>query len=403
MGDVQEMNRALVLRILREHQLASRVEISKYSGLRQTTVTNIVGDLIECGIVRETTLIKGPRGRRAIGVQLNHTMYRIVCLRLTRHHIRAGLYDMTGAQYAFTTERTEPEQGVQAALAAIKRVIRALIAESGEARIPCIAMGLPGPYLRKDGRIAVMADFPGWDTVSIRDELSRDFSIPVYLEYDAYAGALAEWWFGGQRGEGVSTLLSLQMEQGLGAGLVTDGAVLYGSQGVAGNIGHLSIDYRGIACECGNRGCLRNYCTAAALLRDVGAALSDQSIETKLRGLHPPRLEDVVAAARAGDAFAREMLARSARFLAYGLVSAVYAYNPDMIVLSEEFSGAGEMYLDEIRAVLRERLLPALYENIRVCFSTLKNDTVIMGAVALATNMILQNPTAHLIDPNSAG
>ena len=395
MMDAQEINRALALRVLQEKGECSRADIAKATGLRQTTITNIVGDLIQSGIVVETSLLRGARGRRSIGLRLNQSLHRIIGIRLVRQQIRAGLFDITCTQHEYIEERISVQEGVQAALGTMKSMIRRLIHLAGDAEILGIGLGVPGPYLRDSGQIAFMADFPGWEFVSIKDVLAQEFGLQVYIEYDSLAGALAEWWFGGQRGDS-KTLLAVRMEQGLGAGLVENGLIYYGSQGIAGNIGHLTIDYDGLPCACGSKGCLRNYCTGKALLRDVAEALAARAQPSALRGLPALTLRDVLDAARAGDSLAEEMVRRSARYLGYGLVSMVYVYNPDLIILSEEFAEAGDLYLDEIRLVLAERLQPALRDNIRLAFTRLPYDPVIMGTVAVIVSWIMKTPSQHL-------
>ena len=189
--------------------------------------------------------------------------------------------------------------------------------------------------------------------------------------------------------------LSVRMEQGLGAGVVQDGAIFSGAQGIAGNIGHMSIDYKGIPCECGSRGCLRNYCTANAVLSDISSALKEPGASSILSGTRSLTLDAVIQAANTGDVLAREALIRSARYLGYGLVNTIYAYNPDIIVLSEEFSAAGEWYLDEIRSVFTERLRPAIAKKIHLQFSSLVGDVVLTGATTLVIDRILQSPSQY--------
>ncbi len=395
MLDVQEINRALTLKVLHEKGECSRTEIAKATGLRQTTITNIVNDLIGCGIVVETSLLRGERGRRSIGLRLNQSGYRIIGMRLVRHQIRAGLFDLTSTQHEYLEERISAEEGVAAAIGRMKHMIWQLMDAAGDAKILGIGIGVPGPYLRADERIAFMADFPGWESFSIKEELSRTFGLSVYIEQDFHAGALAEWWFGGQRGD-AHTLLAVRMEQGLGAGLIQDGVLYYGSQGIAGNIGHLTIDYQGLPCECGSRGCLRNYCTGKALVKEVKAALEREDTKTTLRGLQPLAVRDILEAAVSGDAFAAEAVRRCARFLGYGLISVVYAYNPDLIILSEEFAPAGGLFLKEVRAVFAERLQPAISGHIRIAFTRLPRDPVIMGTVAAIINWVMKNPSQYL-------
>jgi predicted NBD/HSP70 family sugar kinase len=392
LGDLQAMNRALVLQTLRG-KMCSRSDIAKSTGLQQATITNIINDMIESGIVKETGLIKGLRGRRSIGLIINSEQYRVIGMRLTRKFVLAGLYDIAGTEYQLEKSPIDVKEGVQGAILRMHSTIQTLIERAGGREVLGIGIGLPGPFLKQDGKIAVMAEFPGWEGVSLQEDLENAFHIPVYQEHDAYASALAEWWFGGHR-QDARFLLSVSMEQGLGAGLIAEGKLYYGSQGVAGEIGHLSIDYDGLPCTCGNRGCLRNYCTTRALLALIKSQLP-QHPDSLLAQSDPDALDlpQIIQAVKAGDAFAQERLRQAARYLGYGIVNTIYAYNPDLIILSEEFSAAGSFYLDAVYEAVQERVLPDLRKNLRIVFSQIKGDSVLMGTVALVIDWLFQNPS----------
>lgn len=387
LGDVQQMNRTLVLRTLREKGTCSRAEIAKATQLQQTTITNIINTFLEYGVVSETGLLKGSRGRRSIGIAMNSDRYYVISVRLTRKFILGGLYDISGECRALQQRDIDASDGVEAAIDTMKALIDTLIGLSKQNSILGIGIGLPGPFLRNVGRIALIPDFSGWEEISLRERLEPLYNIPVYQEFDAYACALAEWWFGGHDTSKRLSLLSLSMEQGLGAALVIEGHIYYGSQGIAGSIGHTSIDYQGEPCECGSRGCLRNYCTAKAVLRRA----AELSIAPNPPGT-PLTLQALLDMAVIGDAQCRLLIKEAATYLGYGLVNAVNMYNPDIIVLSDEFRPVGELYLDTIREVFAERLLPAIRENVHLQFTTLTSDPVLMGMTAVAIDSVFENP-----------
>lgn len=392
LSDVQEINRSLVLNTLRENPNCSRSFIAQSTGLRQATITKIVNDFIDWGIVVETALLRNARGRRSIGLQLNSNLYRVICLRLQRTNILAGLYDISGREYRTVRECLDPSQGVEAAVNTMIQVIHQLKRETEDVYLLGIGVGLPGPYLKEEGVITVMADFPGWEDHAIQTRLEQEFGKIVFTEHDAHANGLAEWWFGKQR-QNEHVLLSLSMEEGLGAGLVVDGKIYYGKQGVAGEIGHISIDYNGIPCPCGSRGCLRNYCSDTAVVRQ---ALAKRAFypHSRLNGIENLQLSQIIDAALAGDEFAAALVRDAATHLGYGLVSVIYMYNPGLIILSQQFSAAGSMFLDAVQQVLDSRLPPAISGAVRIAFSRITKDPVLMGIVALITDSAFMNPSS---------
>lgn len=392
LSDVQEINRSLVLNTLRENPDCSRSDIAKSTGLRQATITKIINDFIEWGIVVETKLIKNERGRRSIGLELNSDHYRVICLRLLRTQIKAGLYDISGKEYLSIHEPINISDGSDKAMdVMIKTIHRLMESASGQALLG-IGVGLPGPYLRKEGILTMMADFPGWEDHDIQKCLEKEFGEFVHIEHDAQANALAEWWFGKQR-LSETALLSISMEEGLGAGLIVDGKLYYGTQGIAGEIGHISIDYNGIPCPCGSRGCLRNYCSDTVVVKK---ALSERKShpDSPLNSLEVITLSSIIRAALEGDAFSHQLIRDSGTYLGYGLITAIYAYNPDIIILSRQFSEAGDLFLNAVRKVLDERLLPSVSKSVRVVFSKIAEDPVLMGMVALVTDSVFMNPAS---------
>ncbi len=392
LSDIQEINRALVLKNLRNTPHCSRSQIAHNTGLQQATITKIVNDLIECGIVMETKLLKAERGRRSIGLALNTEHYMVVGVRLIRSHILVGLYDIAGKEYQLIREDIDMSKGALEAVNKMKSAIHRILSGAGDGYILGIGVGLPGPFLKETGVIAVMADFPGWEGYSIRKALEDEFGEIVYTVHDALANGLAEWWFGEKR-EKSKILLSVSMEDGLGAGLINDGKIYYGTQGIAGEIGHISIDYQGLPCVCGNRGCLRNYCTKAAVVRQAEEGLKAHP-ESRLNQLTSIHLQDIIELALKGDTFSISLIEQAGTFLGYGLVNAIYAYNPDLVVLSREFSQAGDLFLNAVKKVLQSRLLPVIYSGLKIEFSALKQDPVLMGVIALVTDYIFMNPSS---------
>jgi predicted NBD/HSP70 family sugar kinase len=173
------------------------------------------------------------------------------------------------------------------------------------------------------------------------------------------------------------------------------GKLYYGTQGIAGEIGHISIDYNGISCDCGNRGCLRNYCTEAAVIRRAHESIGSHP-ESRLNGLFQIHLTEIIDLAIDGDAFSIELIQEAGTFLGIGLINTIYAYNPDRIVLSRQFSKAGNIFLDAAKHVLQTRMLPAISKNVSVTFSTIDKDPVLIGAVALVTDLIFKNPSVFM-------
>lgn len=387
--DVQEMNRSLIIRLMRKMSVCSRADLAKATGLKQATITNIINDLMDWGLVKEVGIIGGEKGRRSIGIALNGEMYKVIGIRLARKYIYVGLYDITGTEYYVKTEKISILSGSAVALKKMKDMIKEVLKDEEGNKVIGIGVALPGPFIRTEGRIALMTEFPGWENISIREELESEFGLPVYLEHDANAGALAEWWLGSNSiDKGV--LVYITAGQGVGAGIIIDGRVLRGSLGIAGEIGHMSIAYDGPKCQCGNRGCLEHYCSTSVLVREAMNELPNYPESV----LHKDcSLNSIFEAIKAGDELANKVFLKIARYLGLGIVNVVNAYNPDVIIIGDELSQSGLHLLNIVRKTVEEHVLPSIYKNLRIELSSFSNDPILVGAGALAVDKILSRPS----------
>ena len=393
LDDILEMNRSLVVRTIKRKKNCSRAELAVITGLKQASITKIIAALIELGIVCETGLVSGARGRRSIGLALNDTMYQVVGLKMARKSFSIGLYDISGNEYCYQTEALDIRKEPEIAFARMKEAVAKLVAESN--RVVAIGIAIPGPYLKQQGRIALVTEFPGWNNINFLKEFEECFNIPVYIEHDANAGALAEWWFGPYSRES-GVMVHILASEGIGAGIIVDGRLLSGSQGIAGEIGHMSIDINGKPCECGSYGCLEQYCSAIALQKNTIEALKNAS-DNPLNRFSELTPEIIIYEAHSGNPLAGQMLKQVADYIGYGIVNIVNLYNPDIIVISDILAKGGDILLSRINSVVQKRVLPAVYANLSIELSKFANDPILYGAAAIAINQFLSAPTAFTV------
>ncbi|HET6487802.1 MAG TPA: ROK family protein [Spirochaetia bacterium] len=388
--DVQDMNRALVIRILRKLRLCSRADLSKATGLTQPTITNIIGDFIKWHLVTEKGIIEGEKGRRSIGISLNTELYKVIGVRLARKYFSVGMFDLFGSGEILTQEAIDVEEGSVAALQRIRAAVKNLIASSSQFRILGVGVAIPGPFFRTEGRIAIMTEFPGWEKVDLEEELGASFGVPVFLEHDANAGALAEWWLGPHSRE-TGTMVYVAAGQGVGAGIMIDGRMFRGTLGTAGEIGHMSISYDGPPCECGSRGCLEHYCSTIALMRETQRNLDRFPSSALGKGHSFPA---IVKALQDGDELAREQVEKAAWFLGFGLVNVVNTFNPDVIIIGDDLAQTGQPLLDVVVRTVKQHVLPSVFANLRIELSSFEIDPVLVGVSTLVVEKLLATPSA---------
>ena len=256
----QIINRALIADLLRQEGVCSRATLAQLSGLKQATITNIIGEFIECGLVVETGLMSGCKGRRSIGVTLNDALYKVIGIRMTRRAFYISVVGLTGKVFTVEEYPIGPRDNVQNTISRIRNAIQDIRRENQGTIIPAACMAMPGPYREDRDQLLFVTELSGWQNFPIKEALMEGFDIPIYIANDANASAFAQLWYRSKE-YGIHNMIYVLAGQGIGCGIITDGKLVLGQRGIAGEFGHSTIDYRGEPCECGNRGCLEKYCS----------------------------------------------------------------------------------------------------------------------------------------------
>ncbi len=253
-------------------------------------------------------------------------------------------------------------------LETLAAAVEALLLEQGLAPAVLEAVGVaaPGPLDLESGRVIAAPNLPGWGEISVRGWLASRFGVPVALENDANAAALAEWRHGA--GRGVERMVYLTMSTGVGGGLVLDGKLYRGLYSSAGEVGHMPIEWDGLLCACGRRGCLEAYIGGAALGARLRRETPEGSAVLALAGGRDAiRPEHWLQAARKGDGYAQRELDRYNDYLARGIVQLVFILAPDRVVLGTIPMAAGEaLCFAPVRSLVRERIWPFFGERFEI-------------------------------------
>jgi predicted NBD/HSP70 family sugar kinase len=391
-NDLVEMNRSAIVRILQQTDGCSRADIAKMTGLTQASVTKIVAVLIEMGIVSEVGFVRGNGNRRSIGLRLNAEKNLVIGVKFSRHVFSIGVFDICGKNY--TKQETEfgLDEFAEDVLADMKKQIHELL--NKYKNVVAIGMAVPGPYLRKEGRIAMVTKMPSWHDVNFIDEFQNEFDKPFFIEQDANAGALAEWWFG-NHGRPLNSLTYFLVGEGVGSGIVDHDRLLLGNLGIASEIGHISIDVNGPTCECGNRGCLELYCSATTMLKKAKKLLPEifqEEITNRWEACNK-----VFIAAKEGNEKALELVDEIAEYIGYGCVTLINGYDPEIIVIGDSISQGGNLLLPTINRIVKERILPEISSRVQIKISELTIDPTLYGAAAIATDKMLRKPSEYLV------
>jgi glucokinase len=266
---------------------------------------------------------------------------------------------------------------------------RALVARVGASleRVAAVGVSVPGALDLEAGVPLRPPNLPAWDRAPVREVLAAALGRPLGIENDANAAALAEWRFGA--GRGARDVVFLTMSTGVGGGLVLGGRIHRGLLCAAGEVGHIPVEWDGEPCACGQRGCLEAYVGGAAWARRLARVTPPESGVARLAGgAAQARPEHVVAAARAGDAFALAELARWNGYLARGLVPLVFTLAPELFVLGTIAAAAGEVLcLAPLREQVRRRVWPFLGPRLRIEASALGEELPYHAGLGVAVGV----------------
>lgn len=260
----------------------------------------------------------------------------------------------------------------------------------GGGRPAAVGVSFGGPVWAEEGRVVVSHHVPGWEAFPLRKWLEEHFGVPAAVENDANAAALGEWRFGA--GQGCQSLFYITVSTGIGGGWVFEGEVYHGADGLAGEIGHMTIQPGGPVCTCGRRGCLEALASGPAIAHVARERLSaEPGVGPILRRLVGEDLaaitaQEVARAAEVGDSLALEVLREAAEALGQGIACAIALMNPERVVVGGGVTKAGDRYLGWVREAAKKNVLPEV--RVEIVRATLEDEAPLWGAVALAKGLL---------------
>ena len=300
-------------------------------------------------------------------------------------NIKYGLLDRKG-KILFKEQRpTLADKGPEPLLHLIGNIGERLLLHAAEEdyEVPGLGVGTPGSVDFKTGQVIGMSpNIVGWKGTAVGEFLRERLNVPVWVDNDVNAVALAEHRFGA--GAGFNSMVCVAVGTGVGGGLILNGKLWRGSSSAAGEIGHMSIDPDGPVCGCGNRGCVETFCSSAAILARCRSRFSDHLspvFEEVLTG-DPDELsiKKLFAAARQRDEIALDVIAETARYLAIGLAGVVNLLNPELVVIGGGVADGGAGFVESVAQEMRSRVCDSAGEKLRVAKATLGNSAGFIGA-----------------------
>lgn len=392
-AQMRAANMALILRHLRAHGGRSRARLAAETGLSKATMSSLISDLAERGLVREGQLHRaGTVGRPGLTVELDGRRVCGLGIEINVDYVALAAVDLSGTVIRESSTPVDvPRLPVDAVLDRVATLVNRMLDSIREAGL--IVAGLtvspPGVIDYAAGSVRFAPNL-GWRNVPIVAELADRIGPdvpPIHLENDAKLGAVAE--YAAWAPEGVSDLLYLSGDVGVGAGIIAEGRLIRGWSGFSGEVGHLPLDPEGRQCGCGRTGCWETIVGLSALLRL--AAPEDDEVQDPTRPLED-RLHTLHTRADAGDERTLAALRQITDDLARGLSVLVDVLNPEVIVLGGYFAFFGDYLLEPLGAALAERRMDE-GSGARLVVSRLGISSTARGGAIVALEDVFDNPT----------
>lgn len=368
---LREANRARIVTAVQQRGSITQVELAAVTGLSAATISNIVKELTQAGVLSTTPTSRS--GRRASLVTLARNRGLLAGVHFGERSMRVALGDVTQRVLAEQRLPLPPEHradsGLDRAAMLIDEMVDSLGATPGE--VLALGVGVPAP-VDATGHVSGVGILRGWDGVDVPDVLGRRLGVPVQADNDANLGALAELRLGAARGR--RHVAYVRSSHGVGLGLVLDGRIHRGRAGAAGELGHVVVDPDGERCRCGNLGCLETVVGSTAVVR-------------RLDDRHHLALRDLVVRAREGDEACRAVVADVGHRLGLAMATVCTLLDPEIVVVGGELAHAGEILLGPLRTAIDERAVVTTAGPVEVVVSMLGDQAEVRGALALAVDV----------------
>lgn len=386
--DIQRKNRCVVLQTMLEQKEISRVDLSRVTQLNKATITNIIRDFIERGIVEEIGAIEASNGRRTAGLSLKMDEVVIITLRVYQNEIHAAICNIHGKLEEYQKVNCMPNGDGQIILTQLEKHTKRMLVycQERKKRILGIAIATLGwVFSGKSTGYSqyVYADcFPELAYIDIKKEMEERFlGYRIIVDHDANMSALAEWKELYKNDEHVDSMLNIVCGIGFGGGIVIKGELFRGKNGVAGEVGHMGINCNAMAY--GGNSVKRKY---HSMFEDYASPLAlRESIKERLYEYPNTPLteystfEEIYEAYEQEDELAVWAVTRQARYLAYGITGLIFILNPEVIILGDEIIHS-EKFLKKLRGFMNEYLPDVFHDEVDIRISNLKQNSVLKGA-----------------------
>jgi len=381
---IKTNNKSLILNILNSREQISRVELSRITGLTKTSITNIVNELVEQGIMQEIGKTESLSGRKPTLLALNKNSMFALGIYISRDFACCNAANLRGEILYQSRHDFSLSENKETFLNSIYTLLDDVL---GKTKIPhnkILGAGIAsiGPLDIKNGVILDPPNFKGLKNIPIVEAISSKYGIRTFLDNDMNAGAIAEKLFG--EGRNYANFVYIGVCNGIGGGIVLDGHILKGSGGFAGEIGHTSINISGDKCSCGNLGCVELYASIPVIVKQIETSIELGACSClKQEEISWP---SIIEAARKGDNLCKKALEKLVFYLSQAIVNTVNTFDPELIFLGHDIALAEDLIIGQLNEIVNDNILFKNYKSVNVKVSTFREKAPFVGAPSIVLN-----------------
>ena len=379
LSTMKSSNKSLVLRVLNTLGQTSRSELSKVTGLTKTTITNIVNELLDSGLIYETGVVNSSSGRKPVLLNLSKDALYSAGIYISRDFVYSNVINLKGeikGEKRCNFDMTESESTF---LSIVCECLQSAISISKVDFNKIIGVGIAsiGPLDIKNGIILDPPNFRGLKSMPIVSVINKKFNLISFLDNDMNASAIAESLFG--NGKKYSNLIYIGITNGVGAGIIINNSIFKGSDGFGGEIGHTTVDIQGDICPCGNTGCLEIYASIPSVVRNVKSSIEFGAVSS-LSDSQSISWTDIVHAASKGDKLCLKALEKLVYYLSIGLVNVINIFDPEIIFIGHEIALADDLIIEPLADIVNKNILFRNSKSVRIEISSFGEYAPCIGA-----------------------
>ena len=388
---MKHLNVSAVLKVIKDNGSLSRAEIAKLTGLTPASVTNITKFLIEDKFLIESKVGESSGGRPPIILELNADARYVIGVGIGVGVIDVVITNLSAniiikKSIIIEDERYDYDLVFKKLVNLINEVVES--SQIDQEKILGVGVALHGIVNARTG-VSIHALYYGWKNKNIKEKLEQELGLTVCVDNYVRAMALGESWFGATKD--IANFVTLNISNGIGAGIIINNTPYYGVDFSAGEIGHIVVEADGDKCNCGKYGCLETVASNNNITRKAIKLIKqgvNSSLSRDVNDINNLSIEDICKAAKEGDELSITILKEAARYIGVAITNLINILNPTAIVVVGEIFENTTYTIETLNEIVKNRGLKLLSENLRIIRSLLGRDAAVVGASTLVIQEI---------------